>query len=421
MAVIAPDMMIMHVGTGGTLIPANYSRVTEMDGKFIKGWGAEAPNTTGGSAQHSHTSPAHTHTINSHTHTFSNNSPSDGGQDTNAGVNDLADRGHYHTSSTMTAINGGNLSDAVTYGNVTWEPEHLRVIFIKPTSTNQPIPANACIFYMSDTLPVGGNWAFYTNADARFIRGADTGANGGVQSGTATHEHSITHTHSVVAHSHTGSLTGTSHCNRQTSEWGGGNAHATACGHTHSVSFSSVNLSSSQYSGNAGSADTGIEPLHTKVRIIQNVSGIPQAVPLGGIVASLSLTVAPRGWAMKTALQDYFIKSTGTNGQQGTTAGSNSHSHALSNSHTHTDTTGSHTHTGSSSTGSGDGSTGVSSEYAASSGHTHPIVSVSSTTASWGNAQTQANSTSWQPPYRTASFLELVKNISGGQFLEDTL
>lgn len=420
MAVVTPDMMIMHVGSHAS-IPSGYSRVTDMDGNFIKGWGAEAINTAGGQAQHSHTSPSHTHVIDHHTHTYSTQGEVGNGQDCSGGTNDFADRNHYHTSHTCTATTGGNLADACSYANVTWEPEHLRVIFIKPTSTNQAVPANACIFYMSDTLPVGGNWAFYTDADARFIRGANTGEDGGVQAGSATHEHSINHTHSVVAHGHTGVASGASHCNRD-GDLPNGNAHSAECGHYHTVTLNNTNLSSSAYTGNAGSADTGIEPLHKKVRIIQNISGNPQAIPLGGIVASLTLTTAPRGWAMKTALQDYFIKSTGTNGQQGTTAGANSHSHAPSNSHTHTDTTGAHTHTGSTSADIGlRGQTGVSNEYASNSGHTHVIQSVSSTTATWQNASVQANSTDWQPPYRTASFIELVKNISGGQFLEDDL
>lgn len=421
MAVITPDMMIMHVGSHAS-IPSGYSRETGMDGRFIKGWGAEAVNTAGGSATHTHTSPAHNHTINHHTHSYSVSSNITGNQeDCSGGTNTFSDQGHYHTSGSTDSTGGGTLSDAVTYGAVTFEPEHVRVIFIKPTSTNQAIPNGACIFYMSDTLPVGSNWAFYTTADARFIRGANTGEDGGVQAGTATHEHVIDHTHSTVGHTHQGTASGTSHCNRDGS-YPNGNSHASPCSHTHEVYLANTNLTSSAYTGSAGSADTGIEPLHKKVRIIQNVSGNPQSVPLGGIVASLSLTTAPRGWAMKTALQDYFIKSTGTNGQQGTTAGSNSHSHALSNSHTHTDTTGAHTHTGSTSANSGGGGqTGVSSENASHNPHYHNITGVGTNTASWQNAQTQANSTDWQPPYRTASFLVLEKNIAGGQFLEDDL
>lgn len=420
MAVLTPNMMAIHVGAHASL-PSNFSRETALDGRFLKGWGSEAVNTAGGQAQHSHTSPAHTHTINHHTHTFTTNGASDSGQDTNGGVNDLADRSHYHTNQTCDTTNGGNLSDAVTYANVTWEPLHLRVVFIKPTSTNQAVPANACIFWDSDTLPVGGAWSFYTNANDRFIRGADTGADGGAQLGSATHEHSINHTHSVVSHSHTGTTWGASHCNRQASEWGGGNAHASGCGHSHIVYFSNVNLSSSAYSGNAGSADTGIEPVHRKLRLIQNTSGVPQSIPLGGIVPSLNLTTAPRGWAMYTAQQNYHTKITGTNGQVGTTGGNNTHSHAPSNSHTHNDTTGAHTHTAGMSGGSGDGSTGVSSEYAASAGHTHVVANISSNTASWNNATTQANATTWEPPYLTATFFKLVKNITGGQFLEDDL
>lgn len=418
MAVLNTTMMAIHVGSHAS-IPANFSRETGMDGKFMKAWGAEAPNTAGGSAQHSHTSPAHTHVINHHTHSYSVSSNITGNQeDCSGGTNTFADQGHYHTSGSTDTTDGGNLSDSVTYANVTWEPLHLRVIFIKPTSSPQPIPNNACIFWYSDTLPAGGQWAFYTDAYDRFIRGADTGEDGGVQAGSATHEHSVTHTHSTVSHSHTGTASGTSHCNRD-GAYPNANSHAAPCSHTHTVYLSSVNLTSSQYSGNAGSADTDIEPLHKKMRLIQNVSGVALAIPLGGIVPSLSLTTAPRGFSMKTTLQDYFIKTAGGDGQVGATGGANSHSHALSNSHTHTDTTGAHSHTGSTSANSGGGGqTGVSSENAAHNPHYHNITGVGTNTASWQNASIQANSTDWQPPYRTVSFLELVKNISGGHFLE---
>lgn len=420
MAVLTPNMMAIHVGAHASL-PSNFSRETALDGRFLKGWGSEAVNTAGGQAQHSHTSPAHTHTINHHTHTYSTAGESGGGEDCSAGTNDFSALGHYHTSHSCDTTQGGNLSDAATYANVTWEPLHLRVIFIKPTSTNQAVPANACIFWDSDTLPVGGAWSFYANANDRFIRGADTGADGGIQSGSATHEHSINHTHSVVSHYHTGIASGVSHCNRD-GDIPNGNAHSPACGHYHDVVLQNTNLSSSAYSGNAGSADTGIEPLHRKLRLIQNTSGVPQSIPLGGIVPSLSLTTAPRGWAMYTAQQNYHTKITGTNGQVGTTGGNNTHSHAPSNSHTHTDTTGAHTHTGYTGADVGQrGQTGVSSDRASNSGHTHVIQSVSSNTASWNNATTQANATTWEPPYLTATFLKLVKNITGGQFLEDDL
>jgi len=419
MAVVTPSLMILWVTTHAS-IPANWSRETAMDGKFLKGWGAEAPNTTGGTAGHSHTSPVHNHALNHHTHTFSTSSNISGNQeDCSTGSNTFSDQGHYHTSHSVDSTSGGTLSDACSYASVDWEPEHLRVIFIKPTSTNQAVPDDGVIFWYSDTLPVGSNWDWYTGADARLIRGADTGANGGVTGGTATHEHVVDHTHSTVGHTHQGTASNPSHCNRD-GTIPSGNAHASECYHTHQVYFNSTNLTSASYTGSAGSADTGIVPLHKKVRLIQNVSGNAVALPVGAILPSLSLTSAPRGWSMKTALQDYFIRGTGTNSEVGTSAGANSHSHALSNSHTHSDTTGAHTHTGSTSANIGNnGQTGVSSDNASHNPHYHNVQSVGTNTASWQNAQIQADSTNWQPPYRTVSFLQLDKDTMGASFLED--
>lgn len=411
-------MIILFLGNHAN-IPDGWQRETALDGYFIKGWGNEAPNTTGGSAQHSHTSPTHTHTVNHHTHTFATNwSNGENAQDcANPVCNDFAHNSHQHVNHVVDTTDNGNLSSAVTYANTTWEPTHQRLIFIKPSASNMPVPVGGILLYDKTSAPI--NYDYEITMDGKFIKGADTGANP-IQAGSDTHSHDISHTHPTVAHSHTGRAWYTNQNDtRQASSWSSQNKHASHYNHTHTVYFSNANLTSSAYSGNAGSADTGIEPLHKKIRAIKNVQAGAMAVPLNAIVLSLTLTVAPRNWKMKTELQNVFIKITNNNGLILQQAGSNTHGHAPSNSHTHTDTTGAHTHTATTSGGSADGETGAGSQSAAGSGHTHNVINIGTNTASWGNTTVQADNTTWQPPYKTVSFLELIKIERGGAFLQN--
>jgi hypothetical protein len=404
MKTISSDMIIMWLGNHAD-IPAGYERVTSLDGYFIKGWGSEAPNTTGGSAGHSHTSPAHTHTLNHHTHTYdASGSVNDTGND-NGENGELSAKGHSHTNKLFDSTSGGNLVDAVSYASVNWEPLHQRLIFIKPTTATAFIPADALL--ISDKTSLKPGWEHDTSVGARFLKGADTEANPS-QAGSDTHEHAINHTHSVVSHTHQGRLQYTSN-DSKASNWSGSDP---ASNHEHYVYFASTNLSSSAYVGNAGSADTGIEPAHKKVRLIKNNAGKLVGMPIGGIVLSLTLTEAPKHWAMKTELQNVFIKITNENAEILTSGGNNTHSHAASNSHTHTDTTGAHTHTATTSGWFGNlgGNTGTGSKTASTSDHRHNISNVSTNTATWQATTVQADPTTWQPPYRTVSFLELLKD-----------
>lgn len=401
---ISSDMIFMWLGNHAD-IPAGYERVTSLDGYFIKGWGSEAPNTTGGTAGHTHTSPTHTHTLDHHTHTYdASGSVNDTGND-NGDSGELSAKGHSHTNKLFDSTTGGNLTHAVTYAETTYEPLHQRIIFLRPTTATAFLPSNAIL--ISDKTTVKVNWAFETSATARFLKGAGTGADPS-QAGTATHEHAINHTHAVVGHTHQGRLQYTGN-DSKASNWNGSDP---ASNHEHYVYFASTNLSSSAYTGNAGSADTGIEPAHKKVRIIKNTSGKSVGMPVGGIILSLSLTTAPTHWAMKTALQNVFIKVTDTEAEILTSGGNNTHSHASSNSHGHTDTTGAHTHTATTSTwiGSLAGNTMTGSKTASTYDHRHNISNISTNTATWQNTTVSGDATAWQPPYRTVSFLELMKD-----------
>ena len=73
---ISPGIILIWTGSNAS-IPSGFTRETSLDSKFPKAWGAENPNTTGGSDTHSHTSPSHTHTMVSHSHTVTLNPKGD--------------------------------------------------------------------------------------------------------------------------------------------------------------------------------------------------------------------------------------------------------------------------------------------------------------------------------------------------------
>ena len=58
MAAVKSGIILIWTGTNAA-IPSGWERETDLDGKYPKASGAEAPNTTGGSHTHTHTATAH--------------------------------------------------------------------------------------------------------------------------------------------------------------------------------------------------------------------------------------------------------------------------------------------------------------------------------------------------------------------------
>lgn len=403
-------------------IPAGWKRVTSLDGKFVKGTAdATNPDTTGGSDTHTHTSPVHTHTADSHRHYGSlarasaatnggeGSAPYEGGRDD-----------HYHNFD-FTNISSGSLSDAVTYAAGSSLVPYREVIFIEP-DTVPAEPASLTISYFSkSSLPTDWNICDGTNStpdlDAKYLRGAGTGADGGTTGGSATHSHAINHTHSAVDHYHIGGAGGDSDQNSNTRNGpGGGNSLPH---HSHSLTLSNVSEAGSAYTGTAGSADS-TDLRHTKLIAIQNNVGAasrPQymiALWLG------TLASIPAGWTLCDGNNDtpdmrgYYAKLTSNSTLIGDVSGSNTHTHAASNSHGHS-ASGSHTHTGSTNYQDGIYVGGGRTDWRLGLGHSHSVGSISSATTSWANTTVQADSSNSEPAYRTVAFIMFTGTLTNDE------
>lgn len=401
-------------------IPSGWTRDTDLDNVFPKGAAAATEGgDTGGSATHSHTSPAHTHTIASHVHTFGTSSYT-GSAVTTAGspAAGVGSKTHDHASGSTSSVTGGDLNDAITYQSVNHEPPHQTIIFVKPSGGVGVIKSGIGALWSGASLPSA--WALCDGTGGtpdlanKYLKGANTGADSDVVStlGALTHQHTVDHTHSAVNHSHEGT---TGQAN--TSDIYGSSGPQTGTGHhhTHSISMSSVQLTSAAYTGTVTSGT--VEPLYKKLAAIV-ASGGNCPIGLIGLYKGLLANV-PSDWALCDGnngtpdMRGYHLKIAANLGEIGNTGGANTHVHAASNSHTHADTTGSHTHTGTAdsfaATNQVNGSGGETAPA-----HTHNLTSVSSTTASWGNATIQADSSNNEPPYYTVQFVMLkVKNLAG--------
>lgn len=415
---IPTGVILMWEGTNAS-IPSGWTRETDLDGKHIKGTADSTdPNDTGGSNTHTHTSDAHTHSIVDHSHDVTVNAagPSVGNQPGGT----TADTSHTHGTSSIGNTSGGDLSDAITYQSANHEPPYHEVIFIKPDGSPANVPDDVIALFHSTTLPT--NWVKCdggtTTPDLtdKFLKGAAAAGDGGGTGGGSTHSHTVDHSHTTQSHSHSGTSNGANNITRSNA---GGTA--TMANHTHTITLNSSSNATNSYTGTAGSAET-VLPAYTRTFAIQNTSGGTVAAPLGLIGLWLgTLANIPNNWVLCDGTNDtpdmrgQYLYLTNTNGELGDTGGSNSHTHAASNSHTHT-STGTHTHTGSTSTAGTnsnvDGDAGVHS----SASHSHSLNTISSETATYGNATISANSSANEPAYLTVAFIKL-NTVPGGAIL----
>lgn len=114
--------------------PAGYTRVTTLDGKFLKS--SSTPQLTGGSSTHTHTIPDHNHGIGSHTHTYSGvtGSPSDQNSTAQAGGpgSTYSSTGHDHEFSGTTSASSGSTTNAsIATDSSNFEPPFYTVLLCR--------------------------------------------------------------------------------------------------------------------------------------------------------------------------------------------------------------------------------------------------------------------------------------------------
>lgn len=412
-------VILVWTGTNAS-IPTGWERETDLDDKYPKAWGDEAPNTTGGSNTHTHTSDAHTHAIESHSHAVTTDTAHQDQQRGNNAGSTSSTVFHTHNT-TVAGVSGGDISDAVTYASANGEPPYYEVIFITPASTPQPFPDDVVGFWNDSTLPTGFSFTdgSGTTPDLRnnYLKGATTDGDAGGTGGSLNHEHEIDHNHTTQSHTHSATSS-----NSSPNDAGTGSGSPVSGHHTHTITLPSASSATNAYVGDAGLADD-VEPSYHKLLTIQNTSGASRTVPAGiiglwlGSEASIPSTwLACDGTNDTPNLKNKYIKVANTTGQIGDTGGSNSHSHAASNSHTHT-ATGTHTHsTGGSTSTTGTSVNGISGGSANNDPitHHHLVTSVGNATASYENATVSSNSSSNEPAYRTAAYIQFIGKTGGG-------
>jgi hypothetical protein len=343
------DLIVMWPSTAAS-IPAGWSRVSALDGLYLKGIpdAVTSPGTAGGSATHSHTVASHAHsTAHGHGHTGATSAGSGAVSSSNGAVGTTAiATTHTHTRNnfdTATFDSGGTTATVTSVSN---DVERLEVIFIEPDGTPTGIPNGAASFF-PDIAPSG--WVTYTDASDRFLKGV-IGASGGatIASALDSHVHAMgAHTHTGVSHHH--GTTTTSSAVSNLSLFAGPNAVLWTTAHSHvitSVSSTSGALAS------GGAADTGASgssmlPPYRNLRVRQNTSGVPD-LPVGLICPWRgALSTIPAHWQLCD----------GTNGTPNMlgvypraatasidTTGGADPTHAHTNA-THTHTAATHTHT----------------------------------------------------------------------------
>ena len=328
---VPANICIAWPGTAAS-IPAGWSRVTELDSRFVQGAATGADTdlaTDRGNLTHTHTSAAHTPLQSAHSHIVSSNSVN--GTSCAAGTGTSLQT-HSHIGVSCPTTVGTNQSSTVNFDpNASNDPPFVEVIWIKSDGSPLGVPNNAYAFFASDSLPSG--WSRVQAGN--YLKGAAAAGDGGGTGGALTHTHdSESHTHLQNSHSHATFTSGA--VNGATAPLDDG-VPVIKASHTHQVTVNS-GTPTNQATTNTTSADNH-EPVFKKLNTIQN--GGAEALP--NLVIALWLgtnATIPTGWFRYTAMDGNFHKSADA-GESGSTGGSQTHVHTAvcqptQNSHNHT-------------------------------------------------------------------------------------
>lgn len=410
---IAPGVIILWLGSHAT-IPSGYVRYTDLDGRYPKGSADGVnPGSAGGAASHTHTSPSHTHSIVGHSHTGTTTTTGSYADNTNGTSDAQIMTGSHSHSFTTSTTSGGDISGSVTYGAAPNDPAYMTVIFIQAIGY-QAIPEDAVIYINDDNIPDG--FSNHAGLNTRFPKGAEAEADAGATGDGRQHVHSINHGHTPVTHTHTGTSSTESHSNkrdRQIAEPAGSGA---LWPHSHTITLSGSSQAVNDFSGSLTTSES-IEPAYTLLRPIQNTSGSRKLAQKKMVALwPYNLSLIPAGWQLCDGDNDTidmrgrYLKGSTTDGQLGNTGGSNTHTHAAQ-SHSHT-SSGNHTHSGSVSAHVPSDRIVGNGIAPASPYQNHGLSTVSSEQATYGAANTTANSSSNEPLYREVAFIEFVSSLA---------
>jgi len=244
--------------------PSNWSKVTELDGRYLKGAGTGADAdlaTDNGSSTNVH-SISHTHSTANHTHASANaavnssswRSTQNGSGGGGAGVNHT--EAFSLDAATLTASTSVDLTTSETV-----EPAYRRLHAIKKGATG--LKEKGIIgLWLGSTASIPGGWSLYTDMKDKHIKIGDptTSATGG----SNTHTHAAQgHTHSGGSHSHT-----TTHSTASQNLTGIGATAGYLLSHNHTVN--SIGATSADWSSANTTADSSSnEPEYRTVAFIR--------------------------------------------------------------------------------------------------------------------------------------------------------
>lgn len=424
-SLVPAGVIFGHIGTHAG-IPANTTRVTALDSRYVKqiATSATAPGATGGTTTHDHPFEQHSaHTIATHTHagSWGNSATGGGGGLLRQAGATQHQQGHQHPSSggasgtlTVTNNSAGNTATAAS------DPLHVTVIFVQSDGSLPGIPVNG-IAWFNGAAPAG--WAAYANLDNRLMKGAATGADGGAQLGTdpTAHTHTSSHTHPIVDHTHVVSLLAESPPSGPS--FNDPNTSSIAVTHVHALGTSggATGPANTDASGETTGVGDGSPPWQ-KMRAIQKTGSAGMTT---GMICMWqgSLGSIPAGWHLADGTagtpnlsQNKFVRAAATDGTVGDLGGAATHTHAAGTAHSHT-TSGTHTHSLTTVSGMSDvtGSTNLNAGgFSVDQGHTHASTTYTSPAIAEGTTTTQATAqsanTSNDPLHTAVAYIQLTNN-----------
>ncbi len=154
-----PDNIIcLWLGTNAA-IPANWTRYTPLDSRWLKGANLGEFGTTGGGTQHSHNASDCQPIQDSHTHTITDNGATSSSSEPGA-ANTFSAGGHQHSPWDVTTVTATNQAATVTINNCSVDaalPKHRTVIYVYFTSTIPPVtPSRVPSSYTTGLFFIGG-------------------------------------------------------------------------------------------------------------------------------------------------------------------------------------------------------------------------------------------------------------------------
>jgi len=435
MADIPSGIIVLWPGTHGDIpTDSGWTRVTSMDNIYGKTTtGSPAPNNTGGSATHTHTTTNHAHNVASHTHSYTTPVwagnlfiPTGNYHGTSTFI------GKYHTHGPVTSGAAGaeaSANAAPTWDTPTTDPAYYTMIYIQSDGTPTGFPDDCVVYYNNGSAPT--DWVQHGASVGRFIKGPTTGANGGGGAAAAAHAHSPTgsHTHGASGnHAHAGGNAGTP--NQTAGVQSGGmwtSIYATTT-HNWTVNVGPPGSATAATSGNAGG--TTYEPPYFKLLGIQNTSGADNWLEEGIVMWLGTIANIPDDWTLcdggnndsgnaTPVLNGTHILMAASGGGDVTgTGGSAAHTHSNPSTHTHPSNAHSHTTPApSGETGNYFGGANYSFNYTNSNDYAdgHGVSNTGTATPSYGTGTQTINSNpNTEPAYRTIAYLSAPAEPSSG-------